>query len=232
MARFDLLRPIAALASKITKWDSVCDRMLHRLVCYINSSLDYKLKGHIGDSNKDLTLTLFSDADFAGCLDTTKSTSGVFIALTGPSSFFPLNAISKKQSCVLHSTPEAEIVAADLVIRTEGLPALQQNAISILHQRSTKLTFQEDNQATIQILKIQKNPTLRHLNRTHRVNASWLCEVFRNLKEAELKYCKTDEMAVDIFTKVFANRIKWKAALDLIGIISRQPSEVSGLLGR
>ena len=107
LARFDLSRPIAALASKITKWDSVCDRMLHRLVCYINSPLDYKLKGHIGDSNKDLTLTLFSDPDFAGCLDTAKSTSGVFIYFAGPKSFFPLNAISKKQSCVSHSTPEA-----------------------------------------------------------------------------------------------------------------------------
>ena len=70
LARFDLLRPIAALASKIAKWDTVCDRMLHRLVCYLNSSLGYKLKGHIGDSSKDLTLTLFSDADLAGCLDT------------------------------------------------------------------------------------------------------------------------------------------------------------------
>ena len=65
-ARFDLLRPIAALASKIIKWDIVCDRMLQRLVSYINSSLDYKLKGHIGDSIGDLKLTLYSDADFAG----------------------------------------------------------------------------------------------------------------------------------------------------------------------
>ena len=125
LARFDLLRPIAALASKIIKWDTVCDRMLHRLVCYINSPLGYKLEGHIGDSSKYVNLTLFSDADFAGCLDTAKSTSGVLIALTGPNSFFPLNAVSKKQACVSHSTPEAEIVAADLEIRTEGLPALQ-----------------------------------------------------------------------------------------------------------
>lgn len=29
LARFDLLRSIAILASKITKWDIVCDRMLH-----------------------------------------------------------------------------------------------------------------------------------------------------------------------------------------------------------
>ena len=125
--------------------------MLHRLVCYINSSLDYKLKGHIGDCSKDLKITLFSDADFAGCLDTAKSTSGVLIALTGPNSFFPLNAISKKQPCVSHSTPEAEIVAADLAIRTEGLPALQ--LWDMVLERPTKLVFQEDNQATIQILK-------------------------------------------------------------------------------
>ena len=37
LARFDLLRPIAALASKITKWDTVCDRMLHRLVSCIST---------------------------------------------------------------------------------------------------------------------------------------------------------------------------------------------------
>ena len=92
-------------------------------------------------------------------------------------------------------------------------------------ERPTKLVFQEDNQATIQILKIQKNSILRHLNRTHRVNVSWLCEVFRNLKEIELNYCKT-EMAADIFTKAFTNPIKWNAALDVIGIIYPQPSEV------
>ena len=43
--------------------------------CYIDSgdinlSLNYKLKGHVGDSTEDLNLTLFSDADFAGRLDT------------------------------------------------------------------------------------------------------------------------------------------------------------------
>ena len=47
----------------------------------------------------------------------------------------------------------------------------------------------------------------------------WLCEVFKNLKEVELKYCKADEMAAGIFTKAFANRIKWNAALEMIGII-------------
>ena len=125
LARFDLLRPIAALASKITNWGTVCDRMLHRLACYVNSPLDYKLKGHIGDSSEHFNFTLFSDAGFAGCLDAAKSTSGVFSAIAGSYSFFPLSAICRKQSCVSHSRPEAEILEADLAIRTEGLPALQ-----------------------------------------------------------------------------------------------------------
>ena len=120
-------------------------------------------------------------------------------------------------------TPEAEKVAADLASRTEGLPALQ--LWDMVLERSTKLVFQEDNQATIQVVKTQKNPTLPKLNRTHRVNVSWLCEVFRNFNEVELKHCKTDEMAADIFTKASAYPIKWDAALDSIGIIYTQPSE-------
>ena len=47
------------------------------------------------------------------------------MALTGPNTFFPLNGVSKKQNCVSHSTPGAEIVAANAAVRLEGLPALQ-----------------------------------------------------------------------------------------------------------
>ena len=47
------------------------------------------------------------------------------MALTGPNTFFPLNGVSKKQTCVSHSTPEAEIVTASAAVRLEGLPALQ-----------------------------------------------------------------------------------------------------------
>ena len=45
--------------------------------------------------------------------------------MSGRNTFFPLAALSKKQTAKSHSTPEAEIVAADVAIRTIGLPALQ-----------------------------------------------------------------------------------------------------------
>ena len=80
--------------------------------------------GFIGDDPDELELGLFSDADFAGDRETMRSTSGVFLALYGPHSFFPLAAQSRKQTVVSRSTVEAEIVAADHAIRMSGLPAL------------------------------------------------------------------------------------------------------------
>ena len=75
MARWDLLRATQSLASRVTKWSSDCDLGLHRLVCYINSSLDTMMSGFIGDSIMDCRLWLFSDSDFAGEYDS-KSTTG------------------------------------------------------------------------------------------------------------------------------------------------------------
>ena len=36
------------------------------LICYVNHSLDLRLKGHIGDSSDKFALSLDSDTDFAG----------------------------------------------------------------------------------------------------------------------------------------------------------------------
>ena len=58
------------------------------LICYVNSSLELRLKGHIGDSFDKLALSLYSDADFAGDRDSSKSTTGIFMALTGQSHSF------------------------------------------------------------------------------------------------------------------------------------------------
>ncbi len=75
-ARFDLFKPINYLAKMITRWDSMNDQRLHRLMCYIYSSVDYVLSNWIGDDPKDLTSHLYADANFAGCPYTLRSTNG------------------------------------------------------------------------------------------------------------------------------------------------------------
>ena len=43
MGRFDLLRAVNALGSRITSWTKLCDEKLRRLVCYIKSTLHLKM---------------------------------------------------------------------------------------------------------------------------------------------------------------------------------------------
>ena len=124
MARPDLLRATNFLATKVTKWDTVCDKALHRLISYIHHSLELKLTNWVGDELHDLSVELFSDADFAGDRSTMRSTSGVHMNVMGKNTSCVMASCSKKQTAVSHSTPEAELVAADHAIRTEGIPAL------------------------------------------------------------------------------------------------------------
>jgi hypothetical protein len=88
LARFDLLRAIGHLACHITKWAEDCDRRLHHLMCYVNSTLKHRLTGWVGYCLGDLSLHLYGDADFAGDAASNKSTSGVFLGIEGPPSSF------------------------------------------------------------------------------------------------------------------------------------------------
>ena len=84
MGRFDLLRAVNALGSRITSWTKLCDARLHRLVCYIKSTLNLKMHAWVGDQKDDLEIVLYCDADLAGDRTDAKSTSGVFLCLVGP----------------------------------------------------------------------------------------------------------------------------------------------------
>jgi hypothetical protein len=176
MARLDLLRAVGGLAQRVTKWTPECDKQLHRLMCYIHSTLHYRMVGWVGDTVDNTSIHLYADADFAGCKDTALSTTGVHVALQGLHTSYPLAGVFKKQDCVSHSTPEAEIVAAAWALRREGIPALQ--LWDILLQGKRGLYFHEDNQSMIRVCHTGCNPTMRHLNRTHGVCVYWLKQRF------------------------------------------------------
>jgi hypothetical protein len=72
---------------------------------YLVGTQDYGIKF---GPNEPSALVGFTDSDYAGCLDTRKSTSGYFFR-------FGIGAISwrsKLQDCTATSTTEAEYVAA------------------------------------------------------------------------------------------------------------------------
>ena len=134
----------------------------------MNSTTRYGLKGKIGDPPEDLELSLFVDADFAGDRDDTKSTSGNFLVLTGPNTYFPLTWASAKQTATSRSTTESEVVSLALGVFSEAIPA--SILWSLILGRDIKTRIYEDNQAIIIVVKKGYSKKLRHISRTHKVN--------------------------------------------------------------
>ena len=175
LARPDILKPITALARHIQKWSINCDKQLYRLMCYMHSTPDLKLCGSVNDKLDEVSLQLFVDADFAGSRDDAKSTSGGFLELTGPNTFFPLVWSSKKQSATSKSTAETELVSLNYHLYDEGIPMLDLWQV-ITGNKNFQLFVEEDNEATIKIVRQGYSPKLRSITRTHRVSISALHE--------------------------------------------------------
>ena len=80
------------------------------------------------------------------------------------------------------------------------------------------LRLEEDNSAAKRVMDTGRNPTLRHLNRTHRVDLRSLHEQV-NAGNMIVSQCPTNNMAADVLTKGFTNADKWKHACNLINHI-------------
>jgi len=215
IARWDLLKIVQLLSTRVSKWTVSCDKALFRLICYINSTLDVVLSGYIGDKQEDLFLLQYADADWAGDRADYRSTSGAICYLSGPLSKFPLAARCTKQTATSFSTPESDLIAANSALRLMGIPSL--DFWEALLGRKVTLEFREDNQTAIVVMKTGRNQTMRHLPRCHGISLSWLHEVI-SWETVKLVYQDTGGQCADIFTKVFKTAQTWFHAVNLIGM--------------
>ena len=79
----------------------------------------------MGNALAELQLHLVADAGFRGMsCHIKKHVGSLFQRARGLIQNFSITAGSKRQGCGSHSTPEAELVAADYAMRTCGLLAL------------------------------------------------------------------------------------------------------------
>ena len=122
--RFDYLWPCGDLARRITKWTKACDRRLDRLMDHLRCTQNFALEGFMGDAADQCHVLAYCDASFADDLQTSKSTSGLFIAIVGPNTFVPITNFAKRQASVSHSTTESEMVSLEEGLRSEALPII------------------------------------------------------------------------------------------------------------
>lgn len=100
--------------------------------------------------------------------------------------------------------------------------------ITLFAPKSVEGVFVEDNQATIRIFESGKSPAFRQIDKTQRVNLSWLEEQFGR-KWYRLVHGPTVLQAADIFTKPFTNSEKWGSALKLLSIWDKMPNATDSM---
>lgn len=159
-----------------------------RALRYLKGTVDYGIYYKNGGNNK---LMAFTDSDYAGDIEDSRSTSGyVFMLSSGVISWS-----SKKQPIVTLSTTEAEFVAA----ATSACQAIWLKRIlkELGHDEEECTNIMCDNTSTI---KLSKNPVLHGRSKHIRVRYHFL----RDLADEgiiTLIHCGSTDQVADIMTK-------------------------------
>ena len=98
LARPDVMKAYNDLTTKANNGTRNDYKRLYRIFCYLHTTRNHMLCGHIGDTVDKLFLRCFTDADMCADSWSTRSTSGGFLISSDPITFYPLAWICKKAS--------------------------------------------------------------------------------------------------------------------------------------
>lgn len=161
-----------------------------RVLRYLQGTIELGLV-YDGGSKQQNTLIAYSDADFATCVDTRKSMSGVVLMLNGG----PVVWSTRKQGIVATSTTDAEYVAAHdatkEVVWTRGL--LEE--IGIPQKLPTILNC--DNAAATKLIT---NSTFHRRTKHIDVKFHYVRQAYKEGK-VEIQHVASEDQLADIFTK-------------------------------
>jgi hypothetical protein len=172
------------------------------VVRYLSGTASYGIIFGAGETK----LTGFCDADYAGDVDSRRSTTGyVFIVNGGAVSWS-----SRLQPTVAASTVEAEYMGAAAAVK-EALWFRKLGADLGMQWSSVRIFC--DNQGAIKLLKHPiASQRSKHIDVLHHFARERMAR-----KEVDFDYCPTGEMAADFLTKAVAVG-KFKKCCEMIGI--------------
>jgi len=205
--RPDLAFPISVMGRFASNPSLRHYKALMHMVKYLKGTQNYCIK-YQKAGNDDNIMYAYSDADWAGCVDTRKSTSGFLAMLNGG----PIDWLSQKQSIVTLSSTESEYCALSTAAKTtkylrnllESIGLTQTNATDLENIKEyPKGLFNDatillgDNQGSLFLGNNPKtNSRTKHIDtRHHFIRECTLSNIIK------LAYTSTQTMLADMFTK-------------------------------
>lgn len=192
--RADIAHAVGIASRYVEKPTVVHERAGKRILKYIKKHLNF---GILFFSSSTRELSVYTDADYAGDIDTRRSTSGSAFIYSGGI----ISWSSTRQKSVSASTTESEYIAASLCVRE--LTWLRALFCEILGEKLPIINLYMDNQSAIRLIK---NPEFH--KRTKHIDVAY--HIIREKYNEELftlQYISTNEMLADVFTKALTAQV-------------------------
>ena len=170
----------------------------------------------------EVQLVMWSDADWAGDTDDTKSTSGLLLEFINPTTErrWLISWAVRRQTSTSSSTAEAETVAFCYAAKHEGIPtlilldALLQNA-----RRPIELIGKVDNTQAIIVVHKGYSKKLKYFERTHKCSIGSVQELIES-GQLCVDYAPTLTRRGDGFTKCLNPPAKFFEARKMMSLNS------------
>lgn len=165
-----------------------------RIIKYLKGTMRY---GLYFPAQQDIQLLAFSDADFAGDVETRKSTTGLVLKLSEST----ISWSSQKQKVVALSTTEAEYVAASQAVKEIIWIKSLLRSLQVL--RGLKTTLYIDNQSALKLIKnAEFHKRTKHIDvRYHFIRDKYSADEFL------LEHVASKDQQADILTKPLVRNI-------------------------
>lgn len=202
--RPDIAFALSTVSQYLELPDKIHWNAVKRILKYLKETADY---GLVFKANTNLNILAFSDADYAGDVDTRRPTTGYIFKLSENT----ISWCSQKQKVVALSTTGSEFIAAAQTIKE--LIWLDRLTNAVIGEKNSKPLLYLDNQSAIKLLK---NPELHKRTKHIDVRYHFAREKCRE-GVFNLQYIPTKEQLGDILMKPLA-RAQFCYLRNLLGI--------------
>ncbi|KAF7353204.1 Gag-Pol polyprotein [Mycena sanguinolenta] len=186
--RPDLSFPVSILTRFQTNPGIEHWRALLHVLGYIRHTLDYAL---VYSRNGSLTPKGYGDADYAGCVDTRRSTSGYVFVMAGA----PVSWSSKRQATVALSTVEAEYISLTRAAQQQKWMYSWMEEVGL--KQELPGTLYCDNRGAVDLTKNTKaHSKVKHIDIRHH----FIRELVQ-MGELNVNFIRGNENPADLFTK-------------------------------
>jgi hypothetical protein len=205
--RSDIIFAVIQLAKHCEKPGKGHWQAVKRVIAYLAGTPDY---GILFKSRSRKVIEAFSDADFCGCVDTCRSTSGYAVFVYGSLAAYS----TRLQKCNSQSTTESEYVAVAECVK-EVL--FIKNLVEELSQLVVgPITVHCENQSAIRLIQNPEN----HLKTKHIAVKYHLTRKLQEEGVIDVVYINTKEQTADIFTKPLP-RVNFEKMRNQLGVVQK-----------